>query len=1019
MRTLLPILLLLASCGAPPEGLRATPEGTGPLVTVDWDAEPLPELPFPNDLATIPDPSSPTGLRLNISLVAETHEQSETREKLDRLTGWGVYAPITVGFQQPLDLDNLYARHAGDRKIGPSRLVDDAFLVVDVTPGSPAFGQAAHVDIGEGRFPMDVWNPTRYFANDTRAAEPSITFDTVNEDLDGDGELDWGEDTDNDGHLDVPNVYPAWDPDTTDTFEDLLGWYERETNTVIMRPVVPLREMTTYAVVVTERVTGLDGQPVRSPWDYVHHLRQTEALGPLPTALPSLGLDIEDVAFAWTFTTGSVTQELVDIRRGIHGEGPFNWLADQIPSGINTAAVMHSRPAEDPHNLDLDPLIDALELIGEIGQNNVIAENYRAFGGYVVGGTFTTPDFLVDKDDEGRDDSEEFFVLDTASGTAEVGPRDVVFTCILPNTVVAEPPYDVVIWGHGYGSSRFEFSSFVWAINRIGKAACAFDSASHGVGVNADLEELVDDVLGGLNMLEFFHHLRESRARDLDNDGTLDSGGDQWSADAFHTRDQVRQATVDWAQFIKSLRSCGTGTMQRDGDGADAVACDWDGDGAHDLGGPDSKFYIAGGSLGGINASVAAPVLVDVEAFIPVVSGGGLLDIALRSDIGGALEAMDGRLMSPIIIGRPTDDGLAVSQLVTSVTHMRDLPIGTLSAAQLAQVAGGRVIVDNLDKDFSREGMVPTDGSFRVAIAADGLRPKDKAHLAGIPPQGAISTLEDYRVPDNEGLGDRLRIRFESHALVDGEDVFTPLPELSFDTFEADVLHEGVTMPAGSPLVAGSYGSGYIRATPDVRRVATVFSAILEPGDPIAYSPMMWERPFADLGGQPVNVLHLPNTGDNIVSINTGMSQGRAMGLIKNEVVDPRYGASVDQWLVDRQVVRGIEQRGPWVCSEGQPCLFDADDLDQGINPYGEPSDAPLRATVETSRGVSGMRIGYPQETGSHGFNEPDPDSPFEPVVYMAGLVASYIHFDGQRIPDDLCLADLSCPWLPPMPEAK
>ncbi len=1015
MRRLLPLIILLASCGTGMDGLRLTPDGTGPLVTVDWDAEPLPELPFPNDLATTIDPSSPTGLRLNISLVADTHEQAETREKLNHLSGWGVYAPMTVGFQAPLDLDNLYARHGGDRKVGAARLADDAIFVIDVTPGSPTFGQAANIDIGEGRFPMDVWDPSRYWTNDTRAGQPSLTFDTVNEDLNCNGVMDAGEDTDNDGNLDIPNVYPAFDcehPEETDVFVDLLSWYERETNTVIMRPVVPFREMTTYAVVLTERLLGEDGNPVRSPWDYVHHLRQSDALEPLPGTLPALGLSVDDVAFAWTFTTGSVTDELVQIRRGLDGEGVLGWLAEDYPAGFKTADVLHTRtdpnPYPDPHTLEIVPLITALELIGEIGTDNVIADNYRAFGGYVVGGTFTTADFLVDKDDDGRDDSEEFFVVDLSEGTAEVAPRDVTFTCILPNRAVAEPPYDVTIWGHGYGSSRFEFSSFVWAINRIGKAACTFDYPSHGLELGGDLADAVPDILDGMDMLPFLEHLLRSRARDLDNDGRIDSGGDQWSADAFHTRDQVRQAAVDSALFVKAIKACGTGTMERAGDGRSAMSCDWDGDGEPDIGGPEASISIAGGSLGGINTSVAAPILPEVDAFIPVVSGGGLLDIALRSNIGGATEAMAGRLMTPLLVGTPVEGGLAISQLVVSVTKMRSLPVATIPNFP----AGGTVIVDNVDKGYSRSGLLPADGTFRVGIAADGLRPLDKAHLAGIPVQGNIVAGAVYNVPDNKGLGDRLRIRFQD---ADGVD----LPELTIDTFETAFVHEGITHEAGSPLIAGSFGSGYIRATPDVRRVATVFSAILEPGDPIAYSPMMWERPFEALGGRPVNVLHMPNTGDNIVSINTGIAQARAMGLVKNEVVDPRYGSSVDQWLVDRRVVHGIEERGPYVCSEGQPCLFDADDLDEGIDPYGETSEAPLRTTVETSRGMSGMRLGYPQETGSHGFNEPNPDDPFQPVVYIAGLISSYVHFEGTQIVDDLCLGDLSCDFLPPMPEAK
>jgi len=994
-------LLILTACGGP-EGLRATPDGTGPMVTVDWDAEPLPELPFPNDLGTRPDPTSPTGLRLNISMVADTHHQALDREKLDRLTGWGVFSPITVGFRAPLDVDNLGARHALDRRPGDARLDDDAIYVIDVTPGSPTYGQAADIDIGEGRFPMDVWGTQRYFENDTRSEHPSIVFDTVDEDVNGNGVMDWGEDTDNDGTLDVPNVWPA---DSTDVFEDLLGWYERETNTVVIRPSVPLREETTYAVVVTERVLGEDGQPVRSPWEYIHHLRQTEALRPLVEVLPNVGLTIDEVAFTWSFTTGQVTRELIDIGRGLDAEGPLAWLAEDYPSGITRAHVMHSRDdGQDPHELDVTSLMEALELVGEAA-SPLIIDNYRAFGDRLVGGTFTTADFLVDKNDGGRDDSEDIFEIDLDAGTAVVAPRDVAVTCILPKSHMSEPPYDVVMWGHGYGSSRFEFATFVWAINRIGKAACSFDFPGHGIGLNPDDQELYADILGGLGLDEFLVHLQDNRARDLDNDGSPQSGGDQWSADAFHTRDQVRQAVVDWMTLSRSLRACGSGTMIRDGDGASMMACDWDGDGTPDLGGPDAKYYIAGGSLGGINASVAAGVMPEITAFVPIVSGGGLLDIGLRSNIGGALEAMVGRLVTPMFVGRPRDDGsLDIIQVVTSVTHMRDLHVANVPAGTWP--AGGRVVVENITNDLQKVGLLPEDGRFRVHIAADGARASEKRVLADIPENGALG-LNPYVVPDNAGLGDLMRVRLQT---ADGTDVVV------LDTFEGTVLHEGVTMLPGSPLVAGSFGSGYIRSTPEVRRVASLFSAILEPGDPIAYSPLMFLRPEEDLGGRPANVLHMPHIGDNIVSINTGIAQARAMGLVSNETVDDRYGLSVDHWLIDRQVVRGIEERGPYVCDNGQPCLFDVDDLDGDIDPFGEPSDAPLRATVETSSGVSGLRLGYPEQGGSHGVPLPDPEAEFQPVVYLVSLVAGYILFDGQEIPDEECMVDMSCEWLPPMP---
>ena len=306
-------------CAPYPEGLLATPEGSGPLVTIDWDARPLPEIPFPNDLATRPDSGSVTGLRLNISEEAETPHQEDDRRKLNELTGFGIYSAIAVGFEAPLDLDNIAARHRDDPALGAAQFPDDAFYVINVDPDSPQYLAPVELDVGHGRFPADTWDSGRYLPNDTRAEHPSVVFDTVDEDKDGDGVLDWGEDTDNDGVLDVANVYPVGG----DPWEDLLTWYERNTNTLIARPVVPLAEETTYAVVLTTRLLGEGGEPVRSPWEYVHHLRQTDALYPLWDAMPELGLSMEHVAFAWTFTTGRITTDLVDIRRGLDGEGPF------------------------------------------------------------------------------------------------------------------------------------------------------------------------------------------------------------------------------------------------------------------------------------------------------------------------------------------------------------------------------------------------------------------------------------------------------------------------------------------------------------------------------------------------------------------------------------------------------------------------------------------------------------------------------------------------------------------------
>src|SRR4029078_11246407 len=81
-----------------PDGARATPPGSGPLVVFDTTRRPLPEIPQPNDIATFADPTSRTGRRLTVSLVAPTRSEAIAREGFDAMEGWGTFAPITVAF---------------------------------------------------------------------------------------------------------------------------------------------------------------------------------------------------------------------------------------------------------------------------------------------------------------------------------------------------------------------------------------------------------------------------------------------------------------------------------------------------------------------------------------------------------------------------------------------------------------------------------------------------------------------------------------------------------------------------------------------------------------------------------------------------------------------------------------------------------------------------------------------------------------------------------------------------------
>jgi len=969
------VILLVLSCAVGPEGLRRTQAVEGAMVKVDWDAEPLPEIPFPNDLATRPDPTSRTGLRLNVPTGSDLEAEVEARQKLNEMDGWGIYAPITVAFDAPLDLDIVWDRHGGDERIGLERLDDDAVYVIDVTPDSPTYGEAVELDLGEGRYPYDACDPYRYFPNDARAGEPSIVFETFDEDLDGDGELDWGEDTDNDGHLDKPNVYP----EGGDPREDLLGWYERESNTLILRPIEPLREQTTYAVVLTRRLVGEDHLPIRSPWPWINHTSQTLALDPLYDVMPE-GLAVEDVQFAWSFTTGAVTADLVDLAHAVEGEGPYDWLASEVPPRVHAATPMWDDTSE-PYQLPVAVLADALKDVDlfDPEEAEVVFDNYEQFADKVVGGTFTTPYLLVDRD--GDDDSDEWWQLDPSTGSIVMTTEDVTFTCILPSE--GEQPFPIAVYGHGYGSSRIEFLGFGYALNRMGYAACAMDFPGHGVGLSEEEAILIEGILRSKGMAAFWDHVMDARARDLNNDGVLDSGGDQWSADAFHTRDMVRQAVLDWIWMGQALENCGAGTMEV-GD-EERISCDWDDDGTPDISATEG-FSLFGGSLGGINVGVAAAVMPDVDAFVPAVPGAGLLDVGMRTQIGGAVEAMFGRLVSPLFLGYPQDDGsLLIVQSVNSVTDMVELPVATLASVP----AGGRIVVENLDTGVVKEGWIPEDGRFRLSIGAD-----------------AADGLEKTLV-DPEDIGDPFVVTIYD---ADGVEVAV------IDSWETTITHEGHLYEAGSPLVAGNTGFGHIKGTPELRRLAMTFGAILEPGDPVGYSQHY-------MGGlmqeEPINVVVYPSIGDEIVPVATGIALARTAGFIERHEVDERYGMSQDQFLIDRRVVQGLEEYGPYTNDAGEPILFDPDNLDEGTDEYDAPSDEPLRITLETESGVSGLRLPYHRSTGTHAFGLPETDRPFDSSTYSVFQMGRYLTTGGQELVDDLCLQDASCDFIPALDEEE
>ncbi len=336
-------VLVLASCSVDsiPGGLRATPSGAGPAVVFDLFAHPLPDIPMPNDVATFADPTSRTGRRIEASLVAPTQIDSVARDQFDELEGWGTFAPITVRLARgpnvaapapAIDLGDLQARMQGSWDTR-----DDSVYVVNLTTGVPVL-----LDVGSGNFPLSVVDPTQYLPNDPRATEQNLVFETADEATGAcaDGVYRPSCDTDFDGVLDRPNTLGS--TKGMPGVDNLITWYERESDTLVLQPLLPMDEKTEYAVVLTDRLKGPDGQPVRSPFPQVYHPQQAASIARLKALLGDparsnyygdvAGTGLDHVAFAWTFTTEPTTEDMLLLRDGLYAKGPFAHLATDFPA---------------------------------------------------------------------------------------------------------------------------------------------------------------------------------------------------------------------------------------------------------------------------------------------------------------------------------------------------------------------------------------------------------------------------------------------------------------------------------------------------------------------------------------------------------------------------------------------------------------------------------------------------------------------------------------------------------------
>lgn len=1055
----LPLLAALLSCGEEPAGI--TPSITAATtVEMDFFDRPLPNIPLPNDVATRYDDTSATGLRVNASLIAPTAFEGGTRAHIDELDGWGLFMPITIPFSGPLDVAAIRAAH-GEPDYATE---NDVVYLVDIDPDSTEFGRIHHLDIGSGNYPVVLEEPDNYGELDPRSWTLSLLFEEADEDTNGNGALDPGEDTDADGVLDRPNYFPGQNPardDYAGRADALMSFYERQTDTLILRPMVPLNERTTYAVLVTRRLLDAEGRAVGSPYPSINHTSQNEALRPLPRVLEmnraaTGGLGLDDVAFAFVFTTQSVQAHFAAVRDGLYGYGAQAHLATEYPAALDAIyeVVDPNRypNARNSHVLYaefLEPVISQLvpAFGGDSGnadrQVQLLVDSHKYIDFHVIG-AFTSPQLFEREDDNGvpLPLNDQSWPPDLDREPVNARPEQVFFWMSVPRPEVSArgrgEPAPLVVYAHGYTSNRYDALAFAGFLAQHGLAMIAIDNVSHGIGASEEDLEVYVELAEVLGLGPFLESAIQGRAFDQDNDGVPDSGADFFSAYAFHTRDMLRQGVVDYLQLLRIVRSFDgerEWAFDLDRDGDNDLAGDFDADGILDVGG-DAPICAFGLSLGSLSMGLLGSIEPTLDCTVLFLSGGGLTDMSVRSEQGGVPEAFALRIMGPLYLGI-TDAQTGAMRLYTLVPSGNDDERRDIALVD-GVAPGDTLVVENLDNGERGCGYVSPEGTVRAAAASDAgdrhrlLLYRGGALVAGSTDCEVRPDAQAFATVDRFGQG------------------FPEPPAEQADPEQPEgyhVLFHGELFVHGQPLEALADGLGYRRADPRLRRLVAISQSILDPADPAVYARHMIRSPLRYPGtGETTatHVLHLAMMGDMSVPTSSAAALARALGLLPYLEVDPRYGVPDNQVLIDNYALEGVhwlgrhQYGGPGY--EGDEYAdgvhVDVENFSQGTDIWGDDLprlDPPLRLEGDDGHGgVSAAFFGLPRPEGEHGMPLPlellgraqeacradcpegeecgcDEVETFDPALFYFHMIAHYLANGGTDIATDLCMSRNDC----------
>jgi hypothetical protein len=312
------------------------------------------------------------------------------------------------------------------------------------------------------------------------------------------------------------------------------------------------------------------------------------------------GLDRDDVVAASLFTTESATATLESIREQIKSAAP-----PQVTFNIGTKGEKTVFPVNTVTGLTWN--VQALA-VGPLVPTNL---NGNLLALQVFPGSIGTIAFGKFSGQHWQNAGVFIPQVPTRHSVPSQGTEDIFFNLFIPSGPRPSNGWPVAIFGHGFTDSK-QGAPFAVAstLAHNGIATIAINVVGHGFGPNSTLT-----INQGATATTF---LEGGRGFDQDGNGQITSAEGSSTfvlspQGTIGSRDALQQTTADLMQLVRAIQG-----------GIDA-----NGDGLQDL--DPNRIYYFGQSFGGIYGTIFLGIEPDLQAGVPNVPGGAIIDIVRLS----------------------------------------------------------------------------------------------------------------------------------------------------------------------------------------------------------------------------------------------------------------------------------------------------------------------------------------------------------------------------------------------------